>query len=401
MDTRAADVKVISTVGFAHGTSHFFHLVIPSLFPWLMPEFGLSFTKAGTLTAGFFVVSGIGQALAGFVVDRYGAQRTLCAGLGLFALAAVALGLAHGYPSLMAAALLAGAGNSVFHPSDYTVLNHRVSQQRLGHAFSVHGLSGNVGWAASPVFIAGISAAAGWRTAAIAAAAVAAIALAAVVILLREKPVEATHHERPAPTFAFLQVGAIWMCFLFFFALTLGFGAIQNFAPSFLHNLYALPLTGAASALSIYLLAGAGGIAAGGFLATKVEAQERLIAIFLVAAAAQSFLLATAVMPSVTVAVLMGSIGFCTGISTPSRDLLVRKVAVARFGQSSFGRVYGFVYSGLDAGLAIAPVVFGPLMDRGLFAGVLFGVAACQLASVVFALGVGQKRAEAAALSRA
>ena len=64
----------------------------------------------------------------------------------------VALHFATGYASLVAVAALAGLGNSVFHPADFTVLNHRVSQPRLGHAFSVHGLSGNLGWAAAPVF---------------------------------------------------------------------------------------------------------------------------------------------------------------------------------------------------------------------------------------------------------
>src|SRR5437588_6665010 len=191
---RAGDFEVMSLVGFAHGTSHFFHLVIPSLFPWLMPEFGLTFTRAGTLTACFFVISGVGQALAGFIVDRYGAQKTLSAGLGLFALASVAISVAHGYPSLVAASLLAGAGNAVFHPADFTVLNHRVSPARLGHAFSAHGLAGNLGWAASPVFITGIATIAGWRTAAIAAGAVAAIALAAVTIL-REQ-ISAPAHAR-------------------------------------------------------------------------------------------------------------------------------------------------------------------------------------------------------------
>jgi len=33
--SRASDARVMSLVGFAHATSHFFHLVI-SLFPWLM-----------------------------------------------------------------------------------------------------------------------------------------------------------------------------------------------------------------------------------------------------------------------------------------------------------------------------------------------------------------------------
>ena len=103
--TRGSDARVMSVVGFAHATSHFFHLVIPSLFPWLMADFGLNFTRAGTLAAAFFVVSGFGQATAGFVVDRYGAQRTLFAGLGLLALAGVVLASAQGYAGLVAASI--------------------------------------------------------------------------------------------------------------------------------------------------------------------------------------------------------------------------------------------------------------------------------------------------------
>src|SRR5437588_8408814 len=180
---RAGDFQVMSLVGFAHGTSHFFHLVIPSLFPWLMSEFNLSFTKAGTLTTGFFVVSGIGQAAAGFAVDRYGAQRVLSAGLALLTLSALALASAQGYPALVAAALLAGAGTAVLHPADFTVLNRRVSPSRLGHAFSAHGVAGNVGWGVAPVMMAGIRSAAGWRTAALSAAALGFVALASGVLL--------------------------------------------------------------------------------------------------------------------------------------------------------------------------------------------------------------------------
>src|SRR5437899_11193829 len=91
---RVVDLRVMSLVGFAHATSHFFHLVIPPLFPWLMADFGLSFTRAGTLMTAFFVVSGIGQALAGFAVDRYGAQRVLRTGLALLGLSAVTLAVA-------------------------------------------------------------------------------------------------------------------------------------------------------------------------------------------------------------------------------------------------------------------------------------------------------------------
>src|SRR5947207_4001045 len=105
---RAGDFRVMSLIGLGHATSHFFHLVIPSLFPWLMAEFGLSFTRAGTLTTAFFIISGVGQALAGFAVDRYGAQRVLSAGIALLTLSALTLSAANGYPTLLAAAVLAG-----------------------------------------------------------------------------------------------------------------------------------------------------------------------------------------------------------------------------------------------------------------------------------------------------
>jgi predicted MFS family arabinose efflux permease len=399
--TRAGDVRVMSLVGFAHGTSHFFHLIIPSLFPWLMADFGLSFTRAGTLTTAFFVVSGIGQALAGFAVDRFGAQRILCAGLALFTVSAVVLGLAQGYPALIAAALLAGAGNAVFHPADFTVLNRSVSPGRLGHAFSAHGLAGNLGWAAAPVAMTALAGAFGWRAAAFSAAAVSLLALSSVLflreILADPEPPHARSDGTPLQSrLAFLRASAVWMCFFFFLASMMSLGALQNFAPSVLKNLYGLPLTASASALSFYLLGGAAGIVAGGFLAVRVHAHERAVAALLVVAALLMLALASGIATAAVVP-LMAMVGFGTGMATPSRDLLVRRAAMERFGQRSFGRIYGFVYSGLDAGLSIAPVAFGLLMDRGLFAAVLYGVAIFQGLAVLAALRVGPAREEAAA----
>jgi len=393
---------VMSLVGFAHATSHFFHLVIPSLFPWLMADFGLNFTRAGSIAAAFFIVSGVGQALAGFVVDRYGAQATLFVGLALLAVSGLVLSSAHGYPGLVLASVIAGAGNAVFHPADFTVLNHSVSPGRLGHAFSAHGVAGNIGWAVAPLLMAGVAAAAGWRAAALCAAAVAALALGSVVLFRKNfsGPALSKSQIANAAPLAFLRVSAIWMCFLFFLASMLGFGALQNFAPSVLKEVYGLPLTAAASALSVFLLGGAVGVSLGGFLAARYEAHERVVAVLLVAAASLALVLASAALPQIAVAPLMAVFGFCTGSASPSRDLLVRKAAMERFGQRSFGRIYGFVYSGVDVGMSISPVVFGRLMDRGLSSAVLYGVAFFQVLAVLFALRVGQARVERAALAR-
>lgn len=284
--TVGRDIRVIGLIGFAHGTSHFFHLLLPPLFPWLMPEFGLSFTQAGAMMTVFFVVSGVGQALSGFVVDRIGPRRVLLAGIACFVLAGLLLSAANGYAMLLAVGALAGLGNSVFHPADFTLLNRKVSAARLGHAFSVHGLSGNVGWAIAPVYLAGI--------------------------------------------------------------------------------------------------------AVGGVLAVRGASHDRLIAAALGCAAGVALLIASGVLPAWSISLAMGVMGFCGGIAGPSRDLLVRQAATARFGQQAFGRVYGFVYSGLDVGLAVSPLVFGPLMDAGRFGSVLAGVALLQGAAILTALGVGR-----------
>ena len=142
---RHQDVRTIGLVGLAHGTSHFFHMLLPPLFPLFVRDFGVGYAQLGLVVTLFFVISGIGQALAGFLVDRVGARPVLFAALACFAAAALAGASAQGLEGLMLAAALAGLGNSPFHPVDFTILNKRVSPPRLGHAFSVHGISGNLG----------------------------------------------------------------------------------------------------------------------------------------------------------------------------------------------------------------------------------------------------------------
>ncbi len=397
VDTGRREIEAIALVGFGHGVSHFFHLMIPPLFPWLIVEFGLSYTQVGALTAVFFAVSGVGQAAAGFVVDRVGARRVLFAGMTLFALSALTLAVAPNYAVLLLAAAIAGLGNCVFHPADFTLLNRNVSSPRLGHAFSVHGLSGNLGWASAPVFMAGIAVASSWRVAALGAAVLALVALAAFW-LRRDTIAEAAHRagakettEPQVSAFAFLGSGAVWMCFLFFMFVTMAIAAQQNFGPSVLNHVYGMSAAASASALTALLLGGAAGVATGGFLVARYESHDRLIAVVLVLAAGLALLIATGGAPVWSVTALMAGIGFFAGLAGPSRDMLVRRAAITRFGNRAFGRVYGFVYSGLDVGFGLSPLLlFGPLMDAGRFKTVLVAAAVSQGLAVLTALNVGR-----------
>ena len=388
-----SDAKVISLVGFAHGVSHFFNFVLPPLFPWLMADFGLSFTQVGAAMMVFFVVSGVGQALAGFVVDRFGALRVLCGGMLLLALAGLALASAASFPMVLAAWAVAGLGNSVFHPADFTLLNRRVSTTRLGHAFSVHGLSGSLGWAAAPVFVLAIAASSGWRMAAVGASCVGFVALAFLLLNRATLADELATAEpkKKGGSFAFLSVGVVWMSFIFFLLSVMAFGGLQNYGPPVLERTYGISFALATTGLTAYLLGNAAGIAAGGFFASRGEHQDRLVALALGGGAVCAITLASGAVPAWSVVTLMALMGVSVGFAGPSRDILVRRAATSTVGAGAFGRVYGFVYSGIDTGLAIAPIAFGLLMDSGRYSQVLWGVAALQTLAIAAALTVGSR----------
>ena len=320
-DTRPlrADAAVIALVGVAHATSHLFHLLLPPLFPLLMPDFGFGYTEAGFLMTVFFTISGVGQALAGIVVDRYGARRVLMAGVGMLAASGLALAAASNYWMLVLAVAVAGLGNSVFHPADFSLLNKKVSPARLGYAFSVHGLSGNLGWALGAAISGTALAWAGWRGAGLAAALV---ALAAVVALQYARPL--LDDDRPkvgagntasTGVFAFLGLPAIWLAFMFFLLITAAFGGLQSFSVPVLGGLYGISAAAGVAALTGYLLGSAGGMVAGGFIAVRVHAHDRTVGAALVGAAVFAIALATGLPPGWAVLPLMVGIGVGVGLA--------------------------------------------------------------------------------------
>ena len=159
------DAAVMGLVGLAHCISHFSQLLLPPLFFWLKQDFHAGYTELGLLLTIFFVVSCAVQALSGFVVDRFGPRPVLFAGMALLALAAFGYAVSTSYVMLVFFAVVAGIGNGVFHPVDYTLLNRKIHPKRLGHAFSVHGITGSLGWALAPAVMVSITLASSWRVA--------------------------------------------------------------------------------------------------------------------------------------------------------------------------------------------------------------------------------------------
>ena len=267
------DLKVIGLVGSAHVVSHFFQLALPPLFPILKDDLGVSYAALGLLSTVFFIASAVTQPAMGFLVDRIGARPVLIIGITLLGLSYLMMGLLPTYPAFIVLAAIGGVGNSVFHPADYSILTASVSERRLGRAYSVHTVGGNVGWTLAPIVMIALATVIGWQGALISIG-IAGLALGAFLTwrgsLLRD---ESDAHRRAkgdgdggsrTTGFGFLFNASILASFIFFMFLAMGQFGIQSFSVTALNTVYGVDLALAGSALTTYLAAGAIGTIVGG-----------------------------------------------------------------------------------------------------------------------------------------
>ena len=355
-------------VGLAHASSHFFHLVLPPLFPILKQEFDVSYAQLGLLPGLFFAASGVMQIISGFLVDQFGARRVLLAGLVLLSISMLLCGLVSEFWMLIPLAIVGGIGNSVFHPADLAILTDKISRSRLGRAYGIHALSGNIGWAAAPVFIMTVVQFSDWRTALVLAGCVG-FAVLLVLLLSGTELVESARHaastRRPEVTAGenvrMLLSPTVVSCFLYFTFLSTALIGIQTFGVTAMVQIYSVPLTLATTGLTLFLVASGVGVVCGGFAADWTDRHDVITMLGMTLGGVIFFVIGSSSISSSMLIPALIIAGFVAGTTTPSRDMLVRKVTP----EGASGRVFGFVYSGLDLGSCLIPLILGWVLDYG------------------------------------
>ncbi len=387
--------RVIGIISTAHFFSHFYMLLLPPLFPLLKEVYGVGFTELGLAITIYSFTTALTQAPVGFLVDRYGARAILISGLALESLAFVLIGVIPAYAALLALMVLAGLGNAVFHPADYSILNASVDTERMGRAFSIHTFAGQLGNAVAPVTMIFLMTLTDWRSALIACGL--AGGAVALVILFNSEVIRDTRAGPPEQAKAEGEASRRGLRLLFSFPILCGvmffvgismFGhGINTFSVSTLTEIYDAPLTEVGFVLTAYLFASPVGVLLGGWVADRVNRHDAVAAACFLIMAACLFAVAALSLSLLAIALLFAVAGLFSGMVAPSRDMMIRSVTPP----GEMGKVFGFVSTGFNIGGMVAPLAFGYILDHAEPRTVFWTVGVVGIATVATVLYTGRQ----------
>lgn len=387
-----SEKETIGLIGAAHFCSHFYQLTLPPLFYFIKADLGVSYTALGLVMTIFFVATALVQVPVGMLVDRIGARKVLIVGLLMQAAAVAMAGLAQGYWGLAAAFLVAGLGNSVFHPADFAILNAAVHERFLGRAFAVHTFGGSVGFALAPVLTVSIAAWADWRMALIAAGAMG-IAVGLVVLASGDRlagegksgeaETGAAADASEKPGWRFLGTRPMVMLFVFYIFISASGTGMTNFSAVALIDIYGTPVALANAALTTFLITAMIGSLPGGWVADATTHHDMVVAGMFLTLAAATIAIGSGALATWAIFAAMVIGGIVRGAYNASRDMLVRNAAP----DGRVGSTFAFVTLGYTVGQGATPVVYGWLMDRGAGEWVFYVSAAFAVAAIATMFG--------------
>jgi FSR family fosmidomycin resistance protein-like MFS transporter len=386
----ASETRMIAGVCLAHFVSHYYMVLLAPLFIFIRSDYGVSYTELGLALTTFNLVSAVMQTPVGFVVDRIGARRILIGGLLLGSAAVAVAGLAASFWVFIAMYAVLGLANTVYHPADYAMLSERVSPQRITQVFSFHTCAGMAGSAVAPVTLLFLQDVVGWRGAFVCASGLGIVA--ALFVALQGEPPVYRHgdaaHPRSEPASAdrrLLLSPPILLNLVFFVVLSMAGGGLNQYLVVGLEALHGTPPAVGNTALTGLLTMSAVGVLVGGALAARTSRHSLIASAGLLVMGAASTLIGLTDPGALMLVLVVSLSGFASGMTMPSRDMIVRSVTPP----GAFGKVFGFVTTGFHIGGMVAPLIFGQFLDHGHPRAVFLYIAACALvaiATVVFGM---------------
>src|SRR5471030_126963 len=148
-------MRIIGAVALAHLINDLIQSVLPSIYPMLKANYGLTFTQVGLITLTFQLTASLLQPWVGYYTDRHPNPLVLPVGSICTLIGIVMLATVGSFPLILLASALVGIGSSTFHP-EASRIARLASGGRFGLAQSTFQVGGNTGSAFGPLLAAAI-----------------------------------------------------------------------------------------------------------------------------------------------------------------------------------------------------------------------------------------------------
>jgi predicted MFS family arabinose efflux permease len=366
---------VVGLVSGSQFVNHAFLVLLPPILPVLSADLDVSISLLGLAMGVGALVNTVFQLPFGYLADHY--DRTIAFALSsvLGAVGALVTALASGFPGLVAGQVILGAGVAGHHAAHYPLLSDATTEEVRGRAFAVYNFGGSLGFGTPPVVFAVVISVLGltWRHAVgligvvglVYAVVVTAVIAWRVDDAISAPNVEASSTRAPLRDRVRAELrslgespGVLAVALLTLLSSTANWG-VTSYAVVFLTDGYRLPLGAANLVLTGLFVVGAGSILVGGYLTDRFDGGHVLVGSF-VAVTVVLGLVAAQVVPSVAVVGLFLLLGGFRSLASPARDELTERLATG----GTIAKSFAVVTIGIMLGNAVAPPVFGYLVER-------------------------------------
>ena len=269
-----AVLSILLAISFSHMLNDLMQSLLPSIYPMLKTNYGLSFLQLGVLTLMFQFTASLLQPLIGTFTDKRPMPYSLPVGMAFTLVGLLMLSQAHSYMMLLIAAGLVGTGSSVFHPESSRVAR-LASGGRFGFAQSVFQVGGNGGQAIGPLAGAFVVSHGQWSVALFAVLAVVAMLVLSAVgrwygaqLALRTRAKKASSATKALPRWR--VIGAIATLLVLIFSKYVYTASLGSYYTFYLIDRFHLSVQQAQIDLAIYLAAFALGTLLGGPVGDRI-----------------------------------------------------------------------------------------------------------------------------------
>ncbi|ROQ35178.1 sugar phosphate permease [Streptomyces sp. PanSC19] len=339
-------------------------LVINLVLPSLGAEFDLDRTRQGLVVSAFFLAYALCQIPGGLLADRFGGRRVTLWALLSWSVFTALTGFAWSFAVLLALRFAFGAAEGVFPPASMKVLVERTTPEERGSANGTVMSSNALAAVVTPLAVAPLVAAFGWRSAFWSTAALGVLVLVAVRLRLPAPLPRTEGAGTPRPALrAILRKGVLWRFALMMFGYNTIVWGLNTWVPSYLSEEHGVSLTEAGALVAVPALGAAVATVLGGRLSDRLGGRHRLIVVPGMTVAAVALLL-MANAPSLTGFVVLGTVAvFAASLAyMPIFAVPLAGLAPGYVGVGSAVVILGGQVAGM-----VAPPVMGALADAFSF----------------------------------